>query len=147
MFHLTLLKLLPGFKGNYGTQFHPIYFLSLSPQIRILAKSRLISQSGMWIADLFRTLKMLSNVCTIAMQFAQVIFCCTLPPALTITSEGTEHTMERGKANAQPSGCTLGLFHTPMSTESAPPGPGYVSNDGHHFACENPGRLQAAFHV
>ncbi|KAI9450269.1 hypothetical protein BJY52DRAFT_196728 [Lactarius psammicola] len=60
---------------------------------------------------------------------------------------GTEHTTEKGGANAQPSGCTLALFHRPMSTESAPPGPGYVSDDGHHFACKKPGRLQAAFHV
>lgn len=60
---------------------------------------------------------------------------------------GTEHTAERGGANAQPSGCTLALFHTPMSARSAPPSHGYVSNDGHYFACRNPGRLQAAFHV
>ncbi|KAI9455142.1 hypothetical protein BJY52DRAFT_1122187 [Lactarius psammicola] len=59
---------------------------------------------------------------------------------------GTEHTEKIG-VNAQPSGCTLALFHAPMSTESAPRGPGYVSNDGHHFACRNPGRLQASFHV
>ena len=69
------------------------------------------------------------------------------PPTLTITSKGPEHTVEKGGANAQPSGCTLALFHAPVSSaESAPPG-GYVSNDGHHFACKNPGRLQAAFHV
>ncbi|KAH9171597.1 hypothetical protein EDB89DRAFT_1093696 [Lactarius sanguifluus] len=61
--------------------------------------------------------------------------------------QGTEHTTEWGGANAQPSGCTLPLFHVPMSTGSAPLGPGYVSNDGHHFACKNPGRVQAAFHV
>jgi len=34
-----------------------------------------------------------------------------------------------------------------MRTEDAPPGPGYVSNDGHHFTCKNPVLLQAAFHV
>ncbi|KAI9450271.1 hypothetical protein BJY52DRAFT_1227294 [Lactarius psammicola] len=60
---------------------------------------------------------------------------------------GPEHTTEKGGASAQPSGCTQALFHAPISTESAPPGPGYVSNDGHHFACRNPGRLQASFHV
>ncbi|KAH9029436.1 hypothetical protein EDB85DRAFT_2251894, partial [Lactarius pseudohatsudake] len=60
---------------------------------------------------------------------------------------GTEHTTGGGGANAQPSRCTLELFHTPISTESVPPGPGYVSNDGHHFTCKKPGRLQAAFHV
>ncbi len=69
------------------------------------------------------------------------------PPALTIASEGTEHTTETVGADAQPSGYTLALFHTPMSTGSAPPGHGYVSDDGHHFACKNPGRLQASFHV
>ncbi|KAH9059756.1 hypothetical protein EDB87DRAFT_1562790 [Lactarius vividus] len=57
---------------------------------------------------------------------------------------GAEHTTEKGGANAQPSGCTLPLFHAPLSTA---PGHGYVSNDGHHFACKNPGRLQASFHV
>ncbi|KAI9444004.1 hypothetical protein H4582DRAFT_2189914 [Lactarius indigo] len=60
---------------------------------------------------------------------------------------GTEHTTGGGGANAQPSLCTLELFHTPISTGNVPPGPGYVSNDGHHFACKKPGRLQAAFHV
>ncbi|KAI9455145.1 hypothetical protein BJY52DRAFT_1122154 [Lactarius psammicola] len=60
---------------------------------------------------------------------------------------GNKHTTGGGGANAQPSRCTLELFHDPLSTGSAPPGPGYVSNDGHHFACKRPGRLQAAFHV
>ena len=64
-----------------------------------------------------------------------------------MTYEGREHTTEGGGANAQPSGCTLAMFHAPMSAESAPPGPGYVSSDGHHFACKNPVLLQAAFHV
>jgi hypothetical protein len=68
-------------------------------------------------------------------------------PVLTVNSVGDEHTAEKGGANAQPSGCTLALFHTPISTESVSPAGGYVSNDGHHFACKNPGRLQAAFHV
>jgi hypothetical protein len=68
-------------------------------------------------------------------------------PVLTITSVGDEHTAEKGGAGAQPSGCTLALFHTRARTESVSPGLGYVSNDGHHFACKNPGRLQAAFHV
>ncbi|KAH9039441.1 hypothetical protein EDB83DRAFT_1717346 [Lactarius deliciosus] len=58
----------------------------------------------------------------------------------------TEHTTEKGGANAQPSGCTLALFHTPLSTGRAPPN-GYVSSDGHHFTCKKPGRPQAAFHV
>ena len=55
--------------------------------------------------------------------------------------------MEKGGTNAQPSGCTLALFHAAVGAGgNAPPG-GYVSNDGHHFACKNPGRLLAAFHV
>ena len=56
--------------------------------------------------------------------------------------------MEKGGANAQPSGCTLALFHAAVAAAggNTPPG-GYVSNDGHHFACKNPGRLLAAFHV
>ncbi|KAI9444006.1 hypothetical protein H4582DRAFT_1807752, partial [Lactarius indigo] len=52
-----------------------------------------------------------------------------------------------GGTNAQPSGCTLSLFHMPMSAAIAPRGPGYVSNDGHHFTCKKPGRPQAAFHI
>ncbi|KAH8977863.1 hypothetical protein EDB86DRAFT_2816692 [Lactarius hatsudake] len=60
---------------------------------------------------------------------------------------GREHTAEGGGAGAQPSGCTLPIFHASMSAEGAPPGPGYVSSDGHHFACKNPVLLQAAFHV
>ena len=66
---------------------------------------------------------------------------------LISTYEGREHTTEGGGATAQPSSCTLAIFHAPMSAESAPPGPGYVSSDGHHFACKNPVLLQAAFHV
>ncbi|KAH9171589.1 hypothetical protein EDB89DRAFT_1906868 [Lactarius sanguifluus] len=92
-----------GFKGDCGLRFHPIYFSPISLQIRILAKTRQISQSG------------------------------------------AEHTAEKGGASAQPSGCMLPLFHAPLST--APRGHGYVSNDGHHFACKNPGTLQASFHV
>ena len=67
--------------------------------------------------------------------------------SLITTYKGREHTTEGGGANAQPSGCTLAIFHAPMSAETAPPGPGYVSSDGHHFACKNPVLLQAAFHV
>ncbi|KAH9171591.1 hypothetical protein EDB89DRAFT_1852099 [Lactarius sanguifluus] len=52
-----------------------------------------------------------------------------------------------GGTNAQPSGCTLSLFHMPLSISIAPRGPGYVSNDGHHFTCKKPGSPQAAFHV
>ena len=47
--------------------------------------------------------------------------------------KGPEHAVEVGGANAQPSHCTLALFHTPMDAGNAPAGHGYVSNDGHHF--------------
>ena len=55
--------------------------------------------------------------------------------------------MEVGGANAQPSRCTLALFHAPIDAENAPAGLGYVSNDGHHFSCKNPIVMQQAFHV
>ncbi|KAI9450262.1 hypothetical protein BJY52DRAFT_1175724 [Lactarius psammicola] len=58
---------------------------------------------------------------------------------------GSEHTTESGEANAQSSGCTLALFHAPMSTGNVPSDHGYVSNDDP--ACKNPGPVQAAFHV
>lgn len=46
---------------------------------------------------------------------------------------------------AHPSHCTLPIFHTPEPTRDQ--GLGYVSNDGHYFACKNPVVLQQAFHV
>ncbi|KAF8488922.1 hypothetical protein F5888DRAFT_1622603, partial [Russula emetica] len=51
---------------------------------------------------------------------------------------GPEHTVEVGGVNAQPSRCTLALFHAPIDASNAPAGLGYVSNDGHHFSCKNP---------
>lgn len=60
---------------------------------------------------------------------------------------GPEHTVEVGGANAQPSRCTLALFHAPIDAANAPAGLGYVSNDGHHFSCKNPVVMQQAFHV
>ena len=68
---------------------------------------------------------------------------------LNTTREGPEHTTDLGGAHAQPSACTLPLFHAPLTVENQPPGgpPGYVSNDGHHFTCKNPALLQPAFHV
>jgi len=60
---------------------------------------------------------------------------------------GPEHTVEVGGANAQPSRCTLALFHAPIDAANAPAGLGYVSNDGHHFSCRNPIVMQQAFHV
>ncbi|KAF8270139.1 hypothetical protein EI94DRAFT_1572222, partial [Lactarius quietus] len=60
---------------------------------------------------------------------------------------GPEHTVEVGGTNAQPSRCTLLMFHPPMDAANAPAGLGYVSNDGHHFGCHNPIVMQQAFHV
>ncbi|KAH9005511.1 hypothetical protein EDB86DRAFT_2795794, partial [Lactarius hatsudake] len=60
---------------------------------------------------------------------------------------GPEHTTEVGGTSAQPSSCTLPIFHAPLGTKNSPPGPGYVSNNGHHFSCKNPALLQPAFHV
>ncbi|KAK0189051.1 hypothetical protein F5146DRAFT_693680 [Armillaria mellea] len=47
---------------------------------------------------------------------------------------------------AQPSYCTLSLFHPP-ETSNQRVGLGYLSNDGHVFSCKNPAVLQQAFHV
>ncbi|KXN92377.1 hypothetical protein AN958_06995 [Leucoagaricus sp. SymC.cos] len=47
---------------------------------------------------------------------------------------------------AQPSYCTLPLFHPPHATNQVT-GLGYVSNDGHLFSCKNPVVMQQAFHV
>ena len=67
--------------------------------------------------------------------------------AIETQFKGPEHTAEVGGANAQPSRCTLALFHVPMDAANAPVGLGYVSNDGHHFGCRNPIVMQQAFHV
>ncbi|KAK7676902.1 hypothetical protein QCA50_020158 [Cerrena zonata] len=49
---------------------------------------------------------------------------------------------------AQPSFCTLDLFHQPLPAgQDAPGGIGYISRDGHHFSCRNPAQMQQAFHV
>jgi hypothetical protein len=60
---------------------------------------------------------------------------------------GPEHTTELSGTRAPLSGCTLPIFHGPLRTENSPRGPGYVSNDGHHFTCKNPAFLQPTFHV
>ncbi|KAH8977864.1 hypothetical protein EDB86DRAFT_3157238 [Lactarius hatsudake] len=60
---------------------------------------------------------------------------------------GPDHTSEGGGASAQPSSCTLPIFHAPLRTKILSPGPGYVSSDGHHFTCKSPALLQPAFHV
>ncbi|KAL1684093.1 hypothetical protein EV122DRAFT_200466 [Schizophyllum commune] len=57
---------------------------------------------------------------------------------------GPEHAAT-ANAPAQPSYCTLPMFHPPQT--NAGQGLGYVSNDGHHFSCKNPAVLQQAFHV
>ncbi|KAH8830110.1 hypothetical protein DL96DRAFT_1668099 [Flagelloscypha sp. PMI_526] len=58
---------------------------------------------------------------------------------------GTEH---EGNENDPPqhSYCTLPMFHPPAQDSQAPP-MGYVSRDGHAFACKNPTVMQLAFHV
>ena len=66
---------------------------------------------------------------------------------LTLQIQGTEHTVEVGGANVQPSRCTLALFHPPIDAANAPVGLGYVSDDGHHFSCRNPIVMQQAFRV
>ncbi|KAF8548217.1 hypothetical protein OG21DRAFT_1449416 [Imleria badia] len=59
---------------------------------------------------------------------------------------GPEHTAAGGGA-AIPSYCLLPLFHAPLNANTAPAGVGYISNDGHQFACRNPVVMQQAFHV
>ncbi|KAG2340542.1 hypothetical protein BDR05DRAFT_937722 [Suillus weaverae] len=59
---------------------------------------------------------------------------------------GPEHTAAAGNA-AQPSYCTLPLFHPPVDPNNAQVGLGYVSEDGHLFSCRNPVIMQQAFHV
>jgi hypothetical protein len=59
---------------------------------------------------------------------------------------GPEHTAATGNA-AQPSYCTLPLFHPPADPNNAQVGLGYISNDGHLFLCRNPVIMQQAFHV
>lgn len=57
---------------------------------------------------------------------------------------GPEHAAT-GTTPAQPSYCTLPVFHPPQTTPGQ--GLGYTSSDGHHFSCKNPAVLQQAFHV
>ncbi|KAF8548152.1 hypothetical protein OG21DRAFT_1489630 [Imleria badia] len=59
---------------------------------------------------------------------------------------GREHTADGGGA-AIPSYCVLPLFHAPLNPNTARAGVGYISNDGHQFACRNPVVMQKAFHV
>ncbi|KAF8122279.1 hypothetical protein EV363DRAFT_1274846 [Boletus edulis] len=59
---------------------------------------------------------------------------------------GPEHTAAGGGA-AIPSYCVLPLFHAPLDPNTAPARVGYVSSDGHQFACRNPVVMQQAYHV
>ncbi|KIM92371.1 hypothetical protein PILCRDRAFT_417 [Piloderma croceum F 1598] len=59
---------------------------------------------------------------------------------------GPEHCATATVA-AQPSYCTLPMFHPPRNPNNAPAGLGYISNDGHLFSCKNPVIMQQAFHV
>src|ERR1700761_659187 len=117
-------------------------------KIRILKKIERISHSGTSaVEDLHNAL---SDACVTATRCAQVtmtFFVKRVLPALIATCQGPDHTTEAGGASAQPSNCTLPIFHAPLSIANPSPGPGYVSNDGHHFTCKNPAQLQPAFHV
>ncbi|KAN0128088.1 hypothetical protein V8E53_014125 [Lactarius tabidus] len=59
--------------------------------------------------------------------------CDAMCPVLSLNCPGPEHT-----ANAQPSRCTLSMFHPPVDVANAPDGLGYASNDGHHFRSRKP---------
>jgi hypothetical protein len=59
---------------------------------------------------------------------------------------GREH-LGTPATTGQPSYCTLPMFHPPRSPNDAVNGLGYISNDGHHFECNNPVVMQQAFHV
>ncbi|KAL5492779.1 hypothetical protein ACEPAI_4226 [Sanghuangporus weigelae] len=58
---------------------------------------------------------------------------------------GPEH-QETATNAAQPSYCTLPIFH-PRAVLSQTPAGGHVSDDGHAFSCKNPAVLTQAFHV
>ncbi|KAI6111765.1 hypothetical protein EDD17DRAFT_1480234, partial [Pisolithus thermaeus] len=59
---------------------------------------------------------------------------------------GPEHAGDAGNL-AQPSHCTLPMFHPLAVANAVVPTVGYISNDGHHFTCRNPVIMQQAFHV
>ncbi|KZW03814.1 hypothetical protein EXIGLDRAFT_4132 [Exidia glandulosa HHB12029] len=56
-----------------------------------------------------------------------------------------EHAANDANA-AQPSYCTLPLFHAPHAPTPAP-ATGYVSNDGHVFPCANPAVTNQTYHI
>ncbi|KAG9090109.1 hypothetical protein FRC06_001223 [Ceratobasidium sp. 370] len=47
---------------------------------------------------------------------------------------------------ANPSYCTLPIFHDPQAQQPAP-ATGHVSLDGHSFNCQNPSRFHQAYHI
>ncbi|KIJ07932.1 hypothetical protein PAXINDRAFT_102749 [Paxillus involutus ATCC 200175] len=59
---------------------------------------------------------------------------------------GPDHSAAAGNP-AQPSYCTLPIFHAPRNPAGPAPVMGYVSHDGHVFSCRNPAVMQQAFHV
>ncbi|KAG8921722.1 hypothetical protein FRC02_012397, partial [Tulasnella sp. 418] len=59
---------------------------------------------------------------------------------------GKEHEATATTA-ARPSFCTLPIFHPPQPLNWTGAGNGYVSADGHAFACVNPNNMRQAFHV
>ncbi|CAE6456078.1 unnamed protein product [Rhizoctonia solani] len=58
---------------------------------------------------------------------------------------GPEHEATATTA-ANPSYCTLPMFHAPEPQQPAPL-TGHVSRDGHTFDCQNPSRLHQAYHI
>ncbi|KAF8685038.1 hypothetical protein RHS04_00828 [Rhizoctonia solani] len=58
---------------------------------------------------------------------------------------GPEHEAMATTA-ANPSYCTLPIFHQPEPQQPIPP-IGHVSRDGHAFNCQNPSRLHQAYHM
>ncbi|KAF8494478.1 hypothetical protein JB92DRAFT_1146039 [Gautieria morchelliformis] len=60
--------------------------------------------------------------------------------------QGPEHETSQGVAPQQ-SYCTLPMFHEPQSITQPSSAQGYVSTDGHDFACKNPSVGHQSFHV
>ncbi|KAH7337773.1 hypothetical protein B0J17DRAFT_573266 [Rhizoctonia solani] len=58
---------------------------------------------------------------------------------------GPEHEAS-ATAPANPSHCTLPIFHAPEPQHPAPP-TGHISIDGHAFDCQNPSRMHQAYHI
>ncbi|KZT36298.1 hypothetical protein SISSUDRAFT_1007685 [Sistotremastrum suecicum HHB10207 ss-3] len=50
-------------------------------------------------------------------------------------------------AAADPSYCTLPMFHPPHTLAQGNPGTGYISTDGHLFTCNNPSVGHQSYHV